>query len=94
MDFEKRENLRAAAYMIGFGALIIYAGGTLIGIVAIVGGVVVAFAPTKLPADFTIQGWLSRRSQTESNAPIPWYYSPLPYVALIAIGLVVYASAN
>lgn len=94
LDSMRRENLRAAAYTIAFGFLIIYAGSWLIGLVAVVGGVVLALVPTVYTEENTLRNRILRRSNRESHEPIPWYFSPLPYILVMGCGLLVYVAAN
>jgi len=94
VDSTRRENLRAAAYTIVFGFLFIYAGVPEIGIVAIVGGLVLALVPTVYNEANSLKNRLLRRSVRESNEPIPWYLSPLPYMFIVGCALIIYGAAN
>lgn len=92
MDFETKENLKAAGILLFFGSLILYGGAYLIGGIAVAGSVVVALAPVYVDPKF--QNRLLRIFGSGDPGPIPWYASPLPYIALLGGGYVLYLYAT
>jgi hypothetical protein len=89
MNFKTKENLKAAAILVCFGVLILYAGHYLIGSVAIVGSVLVAIAPVVVSEKF--QEKFFRVSLNKRSDSLPWYVSPLPYMAIVGLGVIYYA---
>jgi hypothetical protein len=88
MNFETKENLKAAAILVFFGALILYAGHYLIGGIALLGAALVAIAPVVVSENF--QEKFFRVTLSKRSDSLPWYMSPFPYMAIVGLGVVYY----
>ena len=92
MNIETKENLKAAGILLFFGALILYAGHYLIGGIAVVGSVLVALTPLIVDPRFAQRFF--RKFCAGSAGPMPWYLSPLPYIAMAGTAYVIYTFAT
>lgn len=92
MNIETIENLKAAFILLFFGSLIVYGGHYVIGGVAIVGSVLVALAPIYTDPKFIDK--LFGFGGSGGREPLPWYLSPLPYIALVGFAYACYVIAT